>query len=156
MESFQATLLITLERIIMKRYLKLGLLALAGAVTLSTTALISQPPAFAEPGQILQELDLTAEQQSQIQAIFEARRSDIEAILSEDQRDQFFDTLQENRNFREAIAAADLTEAQQDEIRTVMQTSRGEISEILTEEQRQELRDLMTQRRQERRQERPQ
>ncbi|NJN22819.1 MAG: hypothetical protein HC812_18640 [Leptolyngbya sp. RL_3_1] len=141
----------------MKRYLKLGLVALVGAVTLSTTALISQPsPALADPGQILQELDLTAEQQSQIQGIFEARRSDIEAILTEEQRDQFFETLQGNRNFREAIAAADLTDAQRDQIRAVMMDSREDISEILTEEQQQELRDLMTQRRQERRQERPQ
>ncbi len=137
----------------MKRYLKLGLLALVGAATLATTAMVSQPQvALAGPGQILQELDLTEEQQGQIQSIFEARRSEIEGILSQEQRDQFFETLQENRNFREAIAAADLTDAQRDDIRAVMMDSREDISAILTEEQRQELRDLMTEHRQERRQ----
>lgn len=135
----------------MKRYLKLGLLALVGAATLATTA-VSQPQAAqAEPGQILQELELTEEQQGQIQSIFEARRSEIEGIVSAEQRDQFFETLQENRNFREAIAAADLTDDQRDDIRAVMMNSREDIGEILTEEQREELRELMTERRQQRR-----
>lgn len=136
----------------MKRYLKLGCLALAGAATLTTTALLSQPQvALAEPGQMFQELDLTEDQQSQIQAVFEARRSEIAEILSTEQQDQFFETLQENRNFRDAIAAADLTDAQRDQIRAVMMDSREDISEILTEEQRETLRERMAERRPERR-----
>ncbi|MGD1905457.1 MAG: Spy/CpxP family protein refolding chaperone [Leptolyngbyaceae cyanobacterium] len=136
----------------MKRYLKLGLLALVGAATLSTAAMISQPQvAQAEPGQIFQELDLSEDQQDQIRAVFEDRRSEIEGILSEEQREQFFETLQEDRNFREAIAAADLTDTQREDVRAIMLESREEISEILTEEQQEELRELMMERRQQRR-----
>lgn len=91
--------------------------------------------------QALAELDLTEAQRSQIETIFANSRSQVEALLSAEQRTAFADTFSETQNFREAMQAANLTEDQRTAAREIMQGSRDDIAAVLTEEQLAQLRD---------------
>jgi Spy/CpxP family protein refolding chaperone len=135
----------------MKRFFPLGLVGLAATATV-IAAPFTIASASAQDFPILEELELTDEQQEQVQDIFQDLRGDIDNILTDEQQAQFREAYQEAQDFRTAAAAIDnLTNDQKAEIRAAMQDSRGEISEVLTEEQRAELRALLQDRRQNRR-----
>jgi Spy/CpxP family protein refolding chaperone len=135
----------------MKRFFPLGLVGLAATATV-IAAPFTIASASAQDFPMLEELELTDEQQEQVQDIFQDLRGDIDDILTDEQQAQFREAYQEAQDFRTAAAAIDnLTNDQKAQIRAAMQASRGEISEVLTEEQRAELRALLQDRRQNRR-----
>jgi Spy/CpxP family protein refolding chaperone len=131
----------------MKRFFHLGLVGLAATATLMP---FRSPlhAANAQDVSMLEELELTDEQQEQVQDIFQDLRGDIDDILTDEQQAQFREAYQEAQDFRTAAAAIDnLTNDQKAQIRAAMQASRGEISEVLTEDQRAELRAALRERR---------
>ncbi len=135
----------------MKRFFYLGLIGLAATATV-ITAPFTIASASAQDLSILEEIDLTEEQQAQIQEIVQDLRGDVDDVLTDEQQAQFRDAYRELQDFRAAAAAIDnLTDDQKAEIRAAMQDLRGDISEVLTEEQRAELRAALRDRRQNRR-----
>jgi periplasmic protein CpxP/Spy len=158
---------------------------LAGAIALSVP-LVSTLPAFAQsttpPAPTQQEhmrrpnfLNLTSEQQAQVEEIRQDTRSQIDAILTEEQRAQ----LQRERDSRGArpggdqgmprpdagqrprpsadqgmphspFASLNLTAEQQSQIEAVMRSSRERMDAILTSEQRQQLQQHLQQHQQNR------
>ncbi len=134
----------------MKSFFHLGLISLAATATI-IAAPFTIASASAQDFSMLEELDLTDEQQAQIQEIFQDLRGDVDDILTDEQQAQFRNAYQELQDFRAAAAAIDnLTGDQRAELRAAMQDSRGAISEVLTEEQRVELRAALRERRQNR------
>ncbi|MGD1901397.1 MAG: Spy/CpxP family protein refolding chaperone [Geitlerinemataceae cyanobacterium] len=134
----------------MKRFFQIGLVSLA-----ATAAAIAAPfvtrSASAQGFPLLDEIDLTAEQREQVEAISEDLRGDVAEILTDDQEAQLRAAIEEGQNPRRAMRSIDsVTDEQKEELRAAMQESRGEIREILTDEQREELRELMEERRRER------
>lgn len=135
----------------MKRFFHLSLLGLAATATV-IAAPFAIGAANAQNFPILEELDLTTEQQAEIQDIVQDLRSDLDDILTDEQQEQFQAVYRELRDVRAAAAEIDdLTDAQKAEIRAAMQASQGELSGVLTEAQRAELRSLLQERRQNRR-----
>ncbi|MBE9140523.1 Spy/CpxP family protein refolding chaperone [Nodosilinea sp. LEGE 07088] len=135
----------------MKRFFHLGLLGLAATATVMA-APFAIASASAQSFPILEALDLTDEQQEQVQNIFQDLRSDLDTILTDAQQSQFQEVYRESQDFRAAATAIDnLTDDQKAEIRAAMQDSRGELSGVLTAAQQAELRSLMQERRQNRR-----
>jgi Spy/CpxP family protein refolding chaperone len=135
----------------MKRYLRLSLTGLA-----ATAALVAVPltvtAANAQGHPLLAELDLTEEQQEQVQEIFQSLRNDMDDILTDEQQEQFRAVYQERQDVRSAIAEIDsLTDDQKATIRSAVERSRDDIGEVLTDEQREELRANRQERRQNRR-----
>jgi Spy/CpxP family protein refolding chaperone len=118
---------------------------LAGIAAIAITA----APAFAqstEPSHdfpMLSELDLTEEQKSQLEAIWESSRSEIESLLTPEQQEQFQTVRQQRQELREAREELNLSSEQKDQIRSIMQSAREEARNVLTDEQRQELRQEM-------------
>jgi Spy/CpxP family protein refolding chaperone len=131
----------------MKRFFHLGLAGLAATATV-IAAPFTIASASAQDVSMLEELELTDEQQEQVQDIFQDLRGDIDDILTDAQQAQFRAAYQEAQDFRTAAAAIDnLTNDQKAQIRAAMQASRGEISDVLTEDQRAELRAALRERR---------
>ncbi|MGF1460339.1 MAG: Spy/CpxP family protein refolding chaperone [Leptolyngbyaceae cyanobacterium] len=124
----------------MKRFFQIGL-GLAAMTTAVMTALslpvnAQLPPAF-------DALDLTEDQEAQVEAIFDDFKTDIEDILTDEQRSQFRTTLEETQNVRTAIAEMDdLTDEQKLQAWEARQSVREELQSVLTEEQLSELRSL--------------
>ena len=83
----------------------------------------------------LEQLDLTGAQSSQIEVIRTETRSQIEAVLTPEQRS----ALGDDELGRGSWRSLDLTEEQRNQIRTIKDGSREQISTVLTEEQRQEI-----------------
>ena len=128
--------------------------ALIGAAAIATViaAPFTIAAATAQDFPLLEELDLTDEQREEIQAIRQERRSDIEAILTDEQQTQFREAYQESQDFRTAAAAIEnFTDDQKAEIRAVMRDSFEEVGAILTDEQREALQSQIQDRRQDRR-----
>ncbi|MGP1373359.1 MAG: hypothetical protein ACTS3T_11065 [Almyronema sp.] len=121
--------------------------AAAIALAVSATALTTvsaQAQDFQLP--ILAELNLTADQQAQLDTLRQDTRSQVEAILTPAQIDQFFSTLQSQQNIRTAIQAADLTDTQKSQLWQVFQSSREAAAAVLTDEQQQQIRTSLQER----------
>jgi protein CpxP len=126
----------------MQLQLKLKLIALAAGTVLSLTTLTpSLTRAQTEAFPVLEGLELTQQQRTQLDELQQQTRAQLEEILTEEQREQFMTTLSEEQNLRRAIAALNLTDPQKEQLRPVFQSVRTQISDILTPEQRQQLRD---------------
>ncbi|MEM6838701.1 MAG: Spy/CpxP family protein refolding chaperone [Cyanobacteria bacterium P01_C01_bin.120] len=135
----------------MKRRFRFAFIG-AAAIATVIAAPFTIATATAQDFPILEELDLTDEQREEIQVIRQERRSDIEAILTDEQQTQFREAYQESQDFRTAAAAIEnFTDDQKAEIRAVMRDSFEEVGAILTDEQREALRSQIQDRRQDRR-----
>jgi periplasmic protein CpxP/Spy len=146
---------------------KLRLLPLMAGVIALSVSIGSATPAFSqatnptppsEAGRHMRRhnfLNLTAEQQAQMEQIHQNTRSQIDAILTEEQRAQL-QSERENRTPRTGefrrmppdgngqmlpppFASLNLTEEQRSQIEAVMRSSREQMDAVLTEEQRQQL-----------------
>ena len=107
--------------------------------------------AIAQRPSLIEELDLTSEQRSQLEDIFQQRRAEIDSILTDVQQQQFRDAYRELQDFQAAVEEIDnLNEAQQQDIQAVLEGSREDIQEVLSEEQLAELREILQERRQNR------
>ncbi|MBE9181116.1 hypothetical protein IQ268_21375 [Oculatella sp. LEGE 06141] len=91
------------------------------------------------PPQLIEQLNLSPDQQTQLTQIRDQTRTQLESIVSPEQRQQFLGTLRENGQWREAIAAMNLSEDQKTQLDTVLRSARDEASAVLTEEQRQQV-----------------
>ncbi|OUL37445.1 P pilus assembly/Cpx signaling pathway, periplasmic inhibitor/zinc-resistance associated protein [Nostoc sp. T09] len=105
---------------------------------------------------IWQQLGLTDAQKSQIQAIRRDTRTQMEAVLTQEQRDQIkaqFQARQAQRGQRQAgqqpgqrpkggFAALNLTEAQKAQMKQIMQSSQQKIQAVLTPEQQAKFQQL--------------
>ena len=83
----------------------------------------------------LEDLNLTEAQSTQIEAIRSDERSQMEALLTAEQRAE----LGENELGRRAWRSLDLTDEQREQLRTIHEATHEQISAVLTEEQRQQL-----------------
>ncbi|NJN87206.1 MAG: hypothetical protein HC881_14035 [Leptolyngbyaceae cyanobacterium SL_7_1] len=93
--------------------------------------------------EVMEQLNLTDTQRTQLEQIWQETRAEMEAILSVEQREQFRSTFENGGNFREAAAAMNLTDEQRTELRSIMSSTRDEAAAVLTDEQRQELRETL-------------
>lgn len=93
-------------------------------------------------------LELTQEQQNQMQQIRRNTRSEIEAILTSEQKQQFQAALEQRRGMRSAIAAMNLSPEQQTQLRNIMQSAKAQKDALLTSEQKQQLQERRSQRQQ--------
>jgi len=131
----------------MKRIVQFGL---ASVMTVAAVAVapFASFPAHADTLPIVEALELTEEQQSEIQAIVAERRADIDEVLTDAQQAQFREVYSEIQDVRAAFAEVDdLTQAQKEALVDILRASRADISNVLTDEQRSELRSLLQERR---------
>jgi Spy/CpxP family protein refolding chaperone len=102
-------------------------------------------PRSTEPLPIMAGVELTQQQESQLAQIRRQIRTEIENILSTEQRNQFKATWQQGEGLRSAIAAMNLTPEQKTQLREVFQSTRSRFANTLTPEQRQRLRQNLQQ-----------
>jgi Spy/CpxP family protein refolding chaperone len=102
----------------------------------------------------LERLNLTPDQEGELAQIRQNTRTQIETLLTLDQREQFKTTMQEGGTFREAVAAMNLSADQQTQLRSVFRSARQQARDVLTPEQQQEIRELIQDRRENRREDR--
>ncbi|MBW4519292.1 MAG: Spy/CpxP family protein refolding chaperone [Scytolyngbya sp. HA4215-MV1] len=88
---------------------------------------------------VLQGINLTPQQQAQLTQIRTQTRSQIQQILSTEQRNQFKSALEQGQGLQPAIAAMNLTPTQKTQLREVFRNARTQMSSTLTPEQKQQL-----------------
>lgn len=114
--------------------------------SLAAIALVAAPIAWTHSanaddngrGDRFEQLNLTADQSSQIEAIRTETRSQIEAVLTSEQRA----ALGEGESMKRGLRSLDLTDEQREQIRAIKDGKREQIEAILTEEQRQQLAEM--------------
>jgi periplasmic protein CpxP/Spy len=155
----------------MKRQI-LSLIAGAALVITPVVASGLMQPATAQgfggggfPAKMAKELNLTEQQQAQFKALREKTRSQIEAVLTPEQRAKAQAALQEKMakvqqgdrqpgekrgkrggGMKGMFQSLNLTETQKTQIKAIMQASREEGSNILTPEQKAQVQQKMAQR----------
>ena len=113
------------------------LFATIAAITLAAAPMA----AFSQP-KFAEELNLTAEQQAQLERIRDNKHSQIEQILTPEQRQQFQQLQGQRQRHREGMRALNLTEAQRNQMREIHQSARELMQNVLTEEQREQMRQM--------------
>jgi Spy/CpxP family protein refolding chaperone len=86
---------------------------------------------------VLEQLDLTTDQETQLTQIRQHARTQLETLLSSDQQEAFKTKMLEGATFQDAIAAMNLSENQRVQVRTIFQSTKQEAATVLTPEQRQ-------------------
>lgn len=133
---------------------------LAGTIALSVSTIVPLT-AQAQPnqqGQLRQEqperqyrgIELTEQQKAQIQTIRQNTRSQIEGVLTAEQRKQFQAALSSGQKRRSAFADMNLSEQQKNQIREIMRSAKTQAEAILTPAQKQQMQTIREQRRQQR------
>jgi Spy/CpxP family protein refolding chaperone len=117
---------------------------LVGALTLLPFGAQAEPqsPIMPLPA-VLEQLNLTADQEAQLSTIRQTTRSQLEAVVSSEQREQFKTSWQQGNSLRQAIAAMNLSPEQQQQVRSIFQASRQQAAQVLNSEQKQQLRQII-------------
>ena len=121
--------------------------ALALTVTTTELAALAQPVSKSplllaqtqEPPKRLDRLELTQEQKDKIASIRSSTRSQIEAILTPEQREKLKAAMQDRQPRRQAFASLNLTPEQKTQMRQIRQSAKSQFEAVLTPEQRQKL-----------------
>jgi|GEM_PF-451741 len=92
-------------------------------------------------------LNLTSEQQTQLEQVRENIDGEIASILTPQQQQQFQSVRAQRQQLHEAMKALNLSSEQKEQMRSIKQSSRQQMNDLLTEEQRQQLRQEMRSRR---------
>jgi len=130
---------------------------LAGAIALIiTTPSIAQAQLGQSPtGQIQKQrkfagVELTETQKTQLNEIHRNARSQIEKVLTSEQRRQLESGRETSNKGRTAFADMNLSQTQKARIQSIMRSAKTRTDAILTPEQREQVQRNMEQRRQER------
>jgi len=124
--------------------MKTKLIAIAAGTLLSLMTLNGgHAQAQADLFPALAGLNLTEQQQNQLDNLRQQTHAQIEEILTADQEAQLQTAWTERTGLRDAIANLNLTSQQRDQLRQVFQSSRSDFSSILTPEQQQQLRQTV-------------
>jgi len=118
-----------------------------GLAAVSLTLIAGVRAAQALPPQAAETLNLTEQQQSEFDSLRAETRSQIEAILTDEQRSAAQASLDAGEPMRQALRSLDLTDQQHADIRTVAEGSREAGREILTPEQQAQLQEMRSERR---------
>lgn len=92
--------------------------------------------------EIVEQLDLSAEQQADIEALRSQVRTQVEAVLTPDQQTQLSTAFDSGEVFG-VLRDLDLDADQRDQLRSIMWSAHDQASTILTDAQRDELRTMM-------------
>jgi periplasmic protein CpxP/Spy len=131
---------------------------LTGAITLSFTAIpsLAQVPLVqSQPEQIQKQrkfagVELTEIQRTQLNEIHRNARSQLEEVLTSEQRRQLESSRESGNQGRTAFTDMNLSLEQKEQIQSIMRSTKTRTDAILTPEQRQQVQRNMEQRRQER------
>ncbi len=88
------------------------------------------------------ELQLTPQQQQQLIQIIAEAQLELEAVMTEPQKQQFWAALNQGERVRDAIKGASLSFGQLWQLRPVMQSTQIQVEAVLTPEQQQQVEDL--------------
>ncbi|WP_216351461.1 hypothetical protein [Leptolyngbya sp. 'hensonii'] len=136
---------------------------LSGAIALMLTAAPLLPvftnPAMAGPGrgnhqeQIMKNLNLSEDQKARIKAIREEAKSKMEAVLTEQQKQQLQQAKLNRQNGQKGQRPQlNLSEDQKARMKAIREETKTKMEAVLTEQQKQQLQQMREQRRQNRQQ----
>lgn len=129
---------------------------LAGAIALSFTIAPSMAQfRQSQPEEIQNQsrfagVELTETQRRQLREIYSNTRSEIEDVLTSEQRRQLESSRDDGNKGRDAFGQMNLSSEQRSQIQSIMRSAKNRTDEILTPEQREQVQRNMEQRRQER------
>lgn len=84
---------------------------------------------------LLTGVELTDEQKDKLLQIRDDTRSQIENLLTDEQKDQFKVARQNGERMRSAITSVNLSQEQKTELRNILKSSRDRVKAVLTPEQ---------------------
>lgn len=129
----------------MKRTL-LSLFAATAVVSIAALPIFSAN-AEGRGGRLAEELNLSAAQQEQVDALREQTRSQIQNVLTPEQQATVEAAIANGENPRRALRSLSLTEDQRTEMREIKDSKRTAMQDILTPEQRAQFEEMRGSRR---------
>ncbi|MEM7796141.1 MAG: hypothetical protein AAF579_17010 [Cyanobacteria bacterium P01_C01_bin.118] len=118
--------------------------ALMLTALVATPAILKVTSANAFPPGVAEEINLSAEQQAELDEIKEDTRTQAAAILTEDQLAALDGKT--GRERRQAMRSLDLSDEQRTQLQEIREQSRTAVSEVLTDEQQSQLQAMRAER----------
>jgi len=130
-----------------------GLASFGAIAAMSTAAIVMTPvvvkaqspadsiSALTQLFPVLSGVELTAQQKIQMAELATDTQSQLEQIVTPDQREKFRATLASGKGFGEAFAAMNITPDQQSKVQSLMLSTRTKLVSTFTQEQRQKILD---------------
>ncbi|MEO0853812.1 MAG: hypothetical protein AAFY15_09970, partial [Cyanobacteria bacterium J06648_11] len=106
-----------------RRTLMTVLAAAAVASCVAPMAIAQPAPGRGGPGKLMEELNLTTDQQAQVEAIRTEQREQMASILTDDQRTQLEAARESGQRRRGVLQSLDLTEDQQGELKSLREST---------------------------------
>ncbi|MEO1133805.1 MAG: Spy/CpxP family protein refolding chaperone [Cyanobacteria bacterium J06639_1] len=122
-----------------RRTLMTVLAAAAVASAIAPMAIAQSSQERGRAGKLLEELNLTATQQEQVDAIRAEHREQMASILTDEQRAQLQTARESGQRRRGALQSLDLSEDQKGELKSLRESTRDRVSAVLTDDQREQL-----------------
>ena len=122
---------------------KQGAIAAIAATTIAMTPVVAkaQIPLLTELFPVLSGVELTTQQKIQLAELASNTQTQIEKIVTADQRNQFRTALGQGKGFGEAMEAMNVTPDQQRQIQGVFVSTRTQLISTFTPPQRQKILD---------------
>ncbi|MEO1388204.1 MAG: hypothetical protein AAFV85_12640 [Cyanobacteria bacterium J06634_6] len=92
---------------------------------------------------ILEDLDLSENQQQQLSSLRQSTRSQVQSVLTPEQQSYAQAIILEGADFRESVEKMNITSQQREDLRSIFQSAREDLQTILTPEQRSLLRQTI-------------
>ena len=124
--------------------ISLGGLAAFALIVMPISAMQSAHAEGGRRGGHLEQLDLTEAQSEQIEAIREDARSQVDAVLTDEQQATLENSETRGRG---AFRALNLSQDQREQLRAIRESSKEQMNEVLTEEQREQIEEIRSQHR---------
>jgi len=118
------------------------LIALIAGTTIALSPFVNSLAQAQTTGQmfpLLAGIELTQQQQTQLNEMRKQTRNQIEQIIRPEQIAAFRSAIDQGQTFQQAVATVNLSPDQKAQLRQVLQAARQQASSILTTEQKQQL-----------------
>jgi Spy/CpxP family protein refolding chaperone len=111
----------------------------ATAITMTPVMVKAQGVPFAEIFPLLSGIELTAQQKIQLADLGSQALTQMEQIVTQEQRNQFRTALADGKGFGAALAAMNITSQQQTQLQGVFRSAQTQLISTLTPTQRQQI-----------------
>lgn len=92
---------------------------------------------------VLTEIELTPSQQSQLETLSQQTQSQLDNLLTSEQKEQLNNALSQGNDLRTAVRSLNLSRQQRRQMRNIFQTLRSQLNTILTSEQKQQIQESL-------------
>jgi periplasmic protein CpxP/Spy len=119
-------------------------LAASPLIATADTSNLNLPDPLIQTFPALKGIELTPTQRTRIEQLQQEKLPELQAVLTEAQKQQFQASLQQGKGVRASLQSLSLTKGQKNQLQAILNSAKADITTILTPSQRRQVRRNIT------------